>query len=72
MKFLHHLECTKGIKYKNSELLVIKMILITFKTTFYIFVVIVVYFILRRLLYPAFSANLGLICMLHPGMGPLV
>ena len=32
----------------------------------------VVYFILSRLLYIAFSANLGLLCMPHPGMGPLV
>ena len=32
----------------------------------------VVYFILSRLLYLAFSANLGLLCMPHPGMGPLV
>ena len=29
------------------------------------------YFILSRLLYLAFSANLGLLCMPHPGMGPL-
>ena len=36
------------------------------------FVVVVVYFILSRLLYLAFSANLGLLCMPHPGMGPLV
>ena len=35
-------------------------------------VVVVVYFILSRLLYLAFSANLGLLCMPHPGMGPLV
>ena len=35
-------------------------------------VVVVVYFILGRLLYLAFSANLGLLCMPHPGMGPLV
>ena len=33
---------------------------------------VVVYFILSRLLYLAFSANLGLLCMPHPGMGPLV
>ena len=32
----------------------------------------VVYFILIKLLYLAFSANLGLLCMPHPGMGPLV
>ena len=41
----------------------------------YIFLVtfvIVVYFILRRLLYLAYSANLGLLCMPHPVMGPLV
>ena len=31
--------------------------------------VVVVYFILSRLLYLAFSANLGLLCMPHPGMG---
>ena len=37
-----------------------------------IFVVVVVYFILSRLLYLVFSANLGLLCMPHPGMGPLV
>ena len=30
------------------------------------------YFILSRLLYLAFSANIGLLCMPHPGMGPLV
>ena len=35
-------------------------------------VVVVVYFILIRLLYLAFSPNLGLLCMPHPGMGPLV
>ena len=35
-------------------------------------VVVVVYFILSRLLYVAFSASLGLLCMPHPGMGPLV
>ena len=35
-------------------------------------VVVVVYFILSRLLCLALSANLGLLCMSHPGMGPLV
>ena len=35
-------------------------------------VVVGVFFILSRLLYLAFSANLGLLCMPHPGMGPLV
>ena len=30
-----------------------------------------VYFILSRLSYLAFSANLGLLYMPHPGMGPL-
>ena len=35
-------------------------------------VVVVVYFILSRLLFLAFSANLGLLCMPHSGMGPLV
>ena len=30
------------------------------------------YFILSRLLHLAFSANLGLLCMPHPCMGPLV
>ena len=34
--------------------------------------VVVVYFIVSRLLYLAFSANLGLLYMPHPGMGPLV
>ena len=38
----------------------------------YDIVVVVVYFILSRLLYLAFSANLGLLCMPHPGMGSLV
>ena len=33
-------------------------------------VVVVVYFVLSRLLYLAYSANLGLLCMPHPGMGP--
>ena len=32
----------------------------------------IVHFILSRLLYLEFSANLGLLCMTHPGMGPLV
>ena len=36
-----------------------------------VIVVVVVYFILSRLLYLAFSANLGLLCMPHPSMGPL-
>ena len=35
-------------------------------------VVVVVYCILSRLLYLAYSTNLGLLCMPHPGMGPLV
>ena len=36
-------------------------------------VVVVVDVILSRLLlYLAFSANLGLLCIPHPGMGPLV
>ena len=35
-------------------------------------VVVIVHFILSRLLYLALSANLGVLCMLHPGMGPLV
>ena len=35
-------------------------------------VVVVVFSILSRLLYLALSANLGLLCMPHPGMGPLV
>ena len=39
---------------------------------FVVVVVVVVYFILSRLLYLALSANLGLLCMPHPGMGPLV
>ena len=30
------------------------------------------YYILSRLLYLAFSGNLGLLCMLHPGMGTIV
>ena len=33
-------------------------------------VVVVVYFILSKLLYLAYSTNLGLICMPHPVMGP--
>ena len=35
-------------------------------------VVVVISFILSRLLYLAFSANLGLLCMPHSGMGPIV
>ena len=35
-------------------------------------IIVVVYFILSRRLYLAFSANLGLLCMPHPGIGPLV
>ena len=38
----------------------------------YCVVVVAWYFILNRLLYLAFSANLGLLCMPHSGMGPLV
>ena len=38
----------------------------------FVVVCVVVCFILSRLLYLAFSANLGLLCMPHPGMGPLV
>ena len=34
--------------------------------------VVVVYFVLSRLLYLALSANLGLLCMPHPGKGHLV
>ena len=34
--------------------------------------VVVVYFILSRLSYLAYSVNLGLLCMLHPGVVPLV
>ena len=45
---------------------------LTILRSFVVVVVVVVYFILSRLLYLAFSANLGLLCMLHPGMGPLV
>ena len=35
-------------------------------------VAVVVNFILSRPLYVAFSAKLGLLCMAHSGMGPLV
>ena len=35
-------------------------------------VVFVAYLTLIRLLYLALSADLGLLCMSHPGMGPLV
>ena len=42
------------------------------RSTFVVVVVVVVYFILSRLLFLAFSANLGLLYMPHPGMGPLV
>ena len=34
--------------------------------------VVVVYFILSRLIYRAFSANLGLLCIPHPDIEPLV
>ena len=42
------------------------------KYRFVVVVVVVAYFISSRLLYLAFSANLGLLCMLHPGMEALV
>ena len=42
-----------------------------FEVRTFVVVVVVVYFILSRLLYLAFSASLGLLCMPHPGMGPL-
>ena len=35
-------------------------------------VAVVVGFIVSMMLYLAHSANLGLLCMPHPGMGPLV
>ena len=35
-------------------------------------VVAVVYFVLSKLLYLVYSVILGLLCMPHPGMGPLV
>ena len=38
----------------------------------FVVVVVVVDSILSRLLYLAYSANLGLLCMWHPCMGPLV
>ena len=38
----------------------------------FVVVVVVVHFILSRLLFLAFSANLGLLCMPHPGMGSLI
>ena len=40
-----------------------------FTFTFFYFTL---FFTLSRLLYLAFPANLGLLCMPHPGMGPLV
>ena len=47
------------------------LVMILMKYSFVI-VVVVVYFILSRLLYLSYSANLGLLCMPHPGMGPQV
>ena len=35
-------------------------------------VVVIVYYVLSRQLHLAFSANLGLLCMPHPDMEPLV
>ena len=43
---------------------------IIFGKVLLVVVVVVVYFILSRLLFLAFTANLGLLCMPHPGMGP--
>ena len=46
-----------------------------YAVNFVVVVVVVVddvYFILSRLLYLAHSANLGLLCITHPGMGPSV
>ena len=39
---------------------------------FFAVVVVVACFSFSRLLYLAFSANLGLLCMSHSGMGPIV
>ena len=55
------LENGRNEKFKTNCLIVVVVV-----------VVVVVYFILSRLLYLAFSANFGLLCMPHPGMGPLV
>ena len=59
------------VSYKKS---VVGLIIKTFQPieNVVVVVVVVVYFVLSRLLYLAFSANLGLLCMPHPGMGPLV
>ena len=47
-------------------------ILVIASTSMPFVVVVFVYFIFSRLLYLAYSANLGLLCMPHPGMGHLV
>ena len=50
----------------------VTMFLVTVVGQLIVVAVVVVYFILSRLLYLAFSANLGLLFMPHPFMGPLV
>ena len=56
------------MKFKNKKIITSSVESMLDKVV----VVVVVYYILSRLLYLAFSANLGLLCMPHPGMEPLV
>ena len=62
MKYIHFTLGTKGVMILMNTVKHVPVVVVVF----------VVYFILSRLLYLAYSANLGLLCMSHPGMGLLV
>ena len=56
----------RGKEFDNQILEKVSQIVVV------VVVVTVVYIVLSRLLYLAYAANLGLLCIPHPGMGPLV
>ena len=60
------------IMFAKSSLMYNLTLKLSLAASLMVVVVVVVYFILSRLLYLALSANLGLLYMPHPGMGPLV
>ena len=65
-------ECHKRFTFELVAWVCRQLRLSSLVCTVQLFFCLFVYFILSRLLNLAFSANLGLLCMPHPGMGPLV
>ena len=63
---LCYIEFAVYLQFQNAE----TAIHLGFKH--YIFIVVVAYYILSRLLCLPLSASLGLLCIPHPGVGPLV